>query len=317
MLLHLLLLIAGFALVIAGADALVRGAASLAKRLAVSDLVIGLTVVAFGTSAPELVVNVIASFEGDEGIVLGNIIGSNLFNLLVILAMSALIRPLAVYRRTVRLEIPYSLLTVFLLAAAANDTLLDGQPSLITRSDALQMLTFFAIFLYYTFWQMQEKVEIDLGVRLVSKSRILLWTVGGLAFLFVGGRLVVHEAVWLARYFEVSEALIGLTLVSGGTSLPELATSVVAALRHRDNIAVGNVVGSNIFNTVFILPMSALVRDIPFPESLNLDLALLFVGSALLLWFMFSKKRYRLDRGPAAVLLILYVVYLAFILHRG
>lgn len=318
MLIHFFFLLLGFIIVVLGAEGVVQASASLAKRLKVTELVIGLTIVAFGTSAPEFIVNIIASFQKEEGIVIGNILGSNIFNLLLILGIGAVVRPLKVKRRTVILEIPYAVLTVLLIGFAANDKLLDQMPqNLITRSDALQMLAFFIIFLMYTFWLFKEKNEINLKVKELSGWTILTFLLLGFLGLFVGGKWVVHEAVILAKQLGVTQELIALTIVSAGTSLPELATSIVAALRGRPNIAMGNILGSNIFNSLFILPISAIVQDIPYPARINADLMVLFAGSLLLVLLMGYKQQNQLSRVNGGVLLLLYGGYLAFVIWRG
>ncbi|HHL72060.1 MAG TPA: calcium/sodium antiporter [Bacteroidetes bacterium] len=310
----------GFVLVVAGADALVRGASALAKRLNVSEFIIGLTVVAFGTSAPELVVNVIASIKGDEALVMGNIMGSNIFNALVILGVGGLIRPLYVIRRTVRLEIPFAVFAVAVIGIAANDVWTDRGPvNIISNSDALYMLALFGVFVVYTFvvFKGSEPVDTSIGVQVYPMWKIVLLIVAGAFGLSFGGDQVVSSAVKLARIFGVSEVLIGLTIVSIGTSLPELATSIMAAIKHRSNMAVGNVVGSNIFNSLFILPISALFNDIPYDVSMNWDLLVLVLGSFLFLLFMRTRQKYYLDRIEAAALLVLYFAYFGFIIWRG
>ncbi len=310
----------GFVLVVAGADALVRGASALAKRLNVSEFIIGLTVVAFGTSAPELVVNVIASIKGDEALVMGNIMGSNIFNALVILGVGGLIRPLYVIRRTVRLEIPFAVFAVAVIGIAANDVWTDrGTVNIISNSDALYMLALFGVFVVYTFvvFKGSEPVDTSIGVQVYPMWKIVLLIVAGAFGLSFGGDQVVSSAVKLARIFGVSEVLIGLTIVSIGTSLPELATSIMAAIKHRSNMAVGNVVGSNIFNSLFILPISALFNDIPYDVSMNWDLLVLVLGSFLFLLFMRTRQKYYLDRIEAAALLMLYFAYFGFIIWRG
>ncbi|MDQ7065011.1 MAG: calcium/sodium antiporter [candidate division KSB1 bacterium] len=319
MLLNLFWLILGVVMVILAAEAVVRGAASLAKRLRVSELFIGLTIVAFGTSLPELMVNLIASVDNNEGIVVGNIIGSNLFNVLLILGIGALIRELKVVRDTVITEISFSIIAVLMIGFAANDYLPSlNQDGHITRSDALQMLTVFGLFSYFVFLRgFRVTIDIDLDFKILPIWQIVFYLAGGFIALFWGGRLVVTEAIFFAEYFGVTQTFIGLTLVSGATSLPELATSVVAALRHRDNIAIGNVVGSNIFNSLFILPVSALVRDIPFEARINVDLGVLIIASFALTGFMRFRRRCKISRGNGVVLLIMYIAYMAFIFHRG
>mgnify|MGYP000855946137 FL=1 len=304
------LLILGFVVLIKGADWLVNGASSLAKKHKVSDLAIGLTVVAFGTSAPEMVVNVFASLQKHQEIVFGNIIGSNNFNLFVILGVAGLITPLVVQSSTVRREIPLSFIAVILLFFLANDFLLPDR-QVLSRLDGLILLAMFGLFLLYVYRQLKadpaEMEDLDL---VHSHGKIWLLILIGLAGLVIGGRLVVTSAIELATALGVSEKVIGLTIVAAGTSLPELATSVVAALKKNNDIAVGNIIGSNIFNIFLILGVSALIRPLGYDASFNTDLYLLGMGTLVLLLFMFTGKRKQLDRWEAALLLAVFIVYM-------
>lgn len=309
------LLIIGLALLLKGADLLVDGATSLGKRLHVSDLVIGLTVVAFGTSAPELFVNLVASARGNTDIAIYNVVGSNIANILLILGVAAVLFPLAVGKGTVWREIPFSFLAALVLGLMANDRLIDGGPgSAVTRSDGLVLLLFFCIFLYYSV-SIAGRVE---GIaehtpqkqRSIARSIVLV--VAGLAALSVGGNWIVGAAVRIAQRLGVSESLIGLTVVAVGTSLPELATSAVAALKKNAEIAVGNVVGSNIFNVFFVLGVSATIRPLPFAPAGNRDIVVVVVASLLLFLFMFTGKRRSLDRWEGVVFLVAYVSYVGY-----
>jgi cation:H+ antiporter len=310
------LILVGFVLVIKGADVFVDAASSLARRLRVSNLVIGLTVVSFGTSLPELAVNVTASIEGNTGITVGNILGSNIANTLLILGVSGIIFPLAVTKGTVWKEIPLSLLAAVVVAIAANDRLLDGDAaSSMSRAEGLILLCFFLIFLYYSA-TIARSTEIQ-GVESIwprqisTLPRIALLMAGGFIALIVGSQWVVNGAVALGAAFGISETVIGLTVVAVGTSLPELATSAVAAYRRNSEIAIGNVVGSNIFNIFFILGISSVIRPIPFEPRMNIDITALIVASVLLFLCMFTGKRRVLDRWQAALFLILYGLYIA------
>lgn len=309
MLLQIGLLILGFVVLIKGADWLVNGASSLAKKHNVSDLAIGLTVVAFGTSAPEMVVNIFASLQNHQEIVFGNIIGSNNFNLFVILGIAGLITPLVVQSSTVRREIPLSFIAIILLFFLANDFLLPDR-HVLSRIDGVILLAMFGLFLFYVYRQLKadpaEMEDLDL---VHSHGKIWLLILIGLAGLVIGGRLVVTSAIEMATSMGVSEKIIGLTIVAAGTSLPELATSVVAALKKNNDIAVGNIIGSNIFNIFLILGVSSLVRPLDFDASFNTDLYFLGLGTIVLLIFMFTGKKKKLDRWEAALLLIGYVVY--------
>ena len=308
------LIVVGFVLVIKGADLFVDAASSLARRLRVSDLVIGLTVVSFGTSLPELAVNVTASIQGNTGITVGNILGSNIANTLLILGVSGIIFPLAVTKGTVWKEIPLSLLAAVIVALAANDRLIDGTAaSGMSRAEGLILLCFFVIFLYYSATIARDPWPVtgDPGRDATSLPRIGLLMVAGFIALIVGSQWVVKGAVVLATALGMSETIIGLTVVAVGTSLPELATSAVAAWRRNSDIAIGNVVGSNIFNIFFILGISSVIRPIPFEPRTNIDIAALILASLLLLLAMVTGKRRILDRWEAAVFLFLYAIYIA------
>lgn len=310
-----LFMILGFALLIKGADLLVDGAASVARRLRVSELVIGLTVVAFGTSTPELAVNILASIRGNTEIAIGNVLGSNIANVLLILGISALIRPLSVTKGTVWKEIPFSLLAAVVLFFVANDRLLDGGPaSIITRIDGLVLLSFFTIFLYYSVSIASDVAGISEQVPIVSHAlpKSLLFIVIGLAGLILGGNWIVKGATAIGRQLGMSESLVGLTIVAVGTSLPELATSALAARKGNVEIAVGNIVGSNIFNIFFVLGVSAIINPLAFMATGNLDLVAVMLASTLLFLFMFTGKHRRLDRWEAAVFILLYALYIGF-----
>jgi len=312
-----LFLAIGFIFLIKGADLLVDGAASIARRLKVSDLVIGLTVVAFGTSTPELFVNLIASFKGNSDIAIGNVLGSNIANIFLILGISSIIYPLAVTKGTVWKEIPFSLLAAVVLLFAANDQILDhAGASALTRIDGLIFFCFFTIFIYYTFSiaTRVEGMDEHVTARQLGRLRSLSYIIAGLAGLIIGGKWIVDGAIALAAKLGMSESLIGLTIVAVGTSLPELATSAVAAYKKNVEIAVGNVVGSNIFNIFFVLGISAAIRPLPFQSKNNLDLAAVILSSLMLFLFMFTGKKRSLDRWEGIVCLLLYISYITFLI---
>ena len=333
MLLSLVSLAAGLVLLIKGADWLVDGGSSLAKRLKISDLVIGLTIVSFGTSAPELLVNIIASFQGSTDIAIGNIVGSNIANTLLILGAAAIVAPLAVQRSTVFKEIPFCLLASVTLMVMANDAIVDGYVySELSRSDGLAFLGFFIIFIYYTFGirhhHGSEEKKFSKAKMSILKALGLV-TVGcvGLA---LGGNLTVIGAKDIALTIGVSEALVGITIVAVGTSLPELVTSVIAAMKGNTDIAVGNVVGSNIFNIFWILGLSASIRPLNFQPSINADLLMVIVSILLLLVFVHTGRvrdrlffwwRHRdghmIARWEGIVMLLLYFTYIGFVTWRG
>ncbi|MDD3789258.1 MAG: calcium/sodium antiporter [Petrimonas sp.] len=315
MIISFILVIAGFVSLIFGANWLVNGASSLAKKYNVSDLAIGLTIVAFGTSAPELVVNLIASAQNHSDIVLGNIIGSNNFNLFIILGLAAMISPIVVKSSTAWKEIPLSLAAALLLVLLANDFFL-RQNTYFSRTDGLILLVLFAFFLYYVFRQMRNE-EIDETI-VVTHSSLKIWTLilFGLAGLVVGGQLVVSSSINIASELGVSEKIIALTIVAAGTSLPELVTSVVAALKKNSDIAIGNVVGSNIFNILLILSLSSIVNPIAYNDKFNTDIFILIGGTAVLILFMITGKRKKLDRWEAALLFVFYLAYTIYLVSR-
>jgi len=311
----ILLLIIGLAILIKGADWLVTGAGSMARRFGVSSLVIGLTIVAFGTSAPELVVNLLAAFQGNTQLAIGNIVGSNIANILLILGISAAIYPLAVQKSTVWKEIPFALLATVVLAVVANDVLLDGGvASSISRIDGVVLLAFFAIFMYYTFGIAKKgNPEGEEEVQQLSTTRSVTLTVVGIGALVLGGKLLVDSAVSLATAWGLSEAVIGLTIVAIGTSLPELATSAVAALKKQADIAIGNVVGSNIFNVFWILGISAFITPLPVVEANNFDFMVAIGASLLLFAALFLGRRHKLDRWQGYLFIALYVAYMVYL----
>jgi cation:H+ antiporter len=311
-----LLLIGGLILLIFGSNWLVDGASSLARKLNISDIVIGLTVVAFGTSSPELVVNLIASFNGNTDIAIGNILGSNIFNILVILGITALFYPVAVMNNTVWKEIPFSILAIVIIGFVANDVLIDGYPkNELSRIDGLVLLGFFSIFMAYTFILAKQSgplMEVETVIMSFPKS--ILFMIIGLAGLFFGGRFLVLGAVDIARSLGMTESVIGLTVVAAGTSLPELATSVTAALKKNSDIAIGNVVGSNIFNLFLVLGTSAVVRPLPFSVSSNFDILTVFISSLLMFFFVFLGKGRKIDRKEGTFFLLLYVAYTVYLI---
>lgn len=314
------LLVIGFVLLIKGADFLVDGASSIARRLRVSDLVIGLTVVAFGTSTPELFVNIIASIKGSTDLAIGNILGSNIANVLLILGISSVIYPLTVTKGTVWREIPFSLLAALVLGVVANDRLIDRSgSSALTRIDGLIFLSFFVIFIYYssTIAKRIEGMEEHVPAKEYGSVRSLLLVIIGLICLTVGGKWIVDGAVHMALKFGMSQSLVGLTIVAVGTSLPELATSAVAAYKRNVEIAVGNVVGSNIFNIFFVLAVSSIVKPLPFQTIANRDIGVVILADILLFASMFTGRKRLLDRWEGYVFLILYAGYISALIIRA
>jgi cation:H+ antiporter len=304
-------------LLIKGADWLVTGASALAKKYNVPDLVIGLTIVSFGTSAPELVVNSVASFQQHSDIVYGNILGSNIVNLFLILGIAGLIYPITVHTNTVWKEIPVSLLAVVVLYFLSNGILLDHS-NLLTRLDGFFLLAFFGGFLYYIYLQMKadRNDPESLSIKNLTGRKISLLIVGGLAGLIFGGKLVVDNAIKIATEMGVSEKIIGLTIIAVGTSLPELMTSVVAAVKKNSDIALGNIIGSNIFNIFFILSVSSIIKPVQFNPAFNLELYILAAGTLVLFIAMFTGGKKKLDRWEAFILLGIYIIYTVYIISR-
>lgn len=311
MFIEILILLAGFIILIKGADFLVVGASSIAKGFRISNLAIGLTVVAFGTSTPELLVNITSASRGLNDAAFGNIIGSNNFNLLFILGIAGILYPLTVQRNTVKIEIPISLGAAVITFILVNDVLLFGRDAnVLTRVDAAMLLVCFAAFMLYIFTTMKNShVDDEQEIKIYGKGRSWFYVVIGLAMLVGGGNLVVENAVLIAEQFGLSEKLIGLTILAAGTSLPELATSAVAAFKKNTDIAIGNVVGSNIFNLLFILGVTGLIGESPYNATLNTDMFVLFGGTMVLIIFMFTLKRRKLDRWEAVILLLGYIAY--------
>jgi cation:H+ antiporter len=315
------LLATGLVLLIKGSDWLVSGGSGLAKKYQVPDIVIGLTIVSFGTSLPELLVSLLASLKGSSDIAVGNVLGSNIANILLILGVSAVIYPLTVKRNTTWVEIPMSLMAAVLLGLLAHFGF--GSSSdyhVISRGDGLILLTAFAGFMWYIFRLVkkgkQVAVEVE-GFEPMPLQKALLLIAAGTSAMAVGGKLSVDNAIVLAQSWGVSESLIGLTVVAVGTSLPELATSAVAAYKKETDIAVGNVVGSNIFNILWILGISTSITPMPFRDEINFDFAMVIASSLLLFVFMFTGKRHSLDRWKGIVFILLYVLYTIYLINRG
>lgn len=322
---NLLLVAVGFVLLIKGADFLVNGSSSLAKRFNVSDIAIGLTVVAMGTSAPELVVNIISgtelSQEGTNDIVFGNIIGSNIFNIFLILGISSVIYPLTVQQNALWKEIPYSLLATFIFFILVNDVIFfDKDVNTLGTLDAIILMVMFVLFLTYIFMNLTrnpDDSELVEDIEVYSNLKTTLMIVFGIAGLVFGGKMIVDNAVAIAEVFHVSEKLIGLTILAAGTSLPELATSAVAAFQKKSDLAVGNIVGSNIFNLLLVIGTTGLIHSsLGFPPALNLDLYFVMAGTFMLFLFMFTFKKFKLDRSEGVIYLIGFAIYMYILFER-
>jgi cation:H+ antiporter len=342
MLFNILFLIVGFIILIKGADILVAGSSSLAKKFGLSGLMIGLTVVAFGTSAPELIVNIFSSIAGSSDIGMGNIIGSNISNILLILGISAIICNLQVADSVIKKQLPFSILSILVLFFLINSTLFNAVGSDgLYPSGGFILLIFFAIFLYFTFSvskrdpivkknklknifkyillfflaKKREKKEEDIDEMSIWK--ILVFISLGMAGLFIGGKFIVNNATELALGLGLSQAFIGLTVVALGTSLPELAASIIAARKNQIQMAVGNVIGSNIFNLLWILGISSIINPIGYNSALNFDILFLIFISCLLFGLIYMGKRFYFTKKEGYILVALYLIYLVFISFRG
>ncbi len=320
MILTTVLFVLGFVFLIKGADYLVSGGGSIAKKYKISNIVIGLTIVAFGTSAPELIVNVISSLSGNAGLAVGNILGSNISNVFLILGTAAIIYPLKVHKNTVWKEIPFSLLAAIVLFIIANDMIIDGYDiSIISRSEGLILMGFFIIFMYYTFLIARDNETgfEEEEINEIPMFQSMLYIIFGMIGLFYGGQWIVEGATAYAELFGLSPSLIGLTVVAIGTSLPELATSVIAATKKQTDIAIGNVVGSNIFNILWILGISSTILPIPFNPVNNADLGMVIFSTVLLFLFLFVGVRRHIERWQGIVFLVIYVLYTISLIIRG
>lgn len=310
------LLIVGFVVLILGADWLVSGASGLAKRLNVPDLVIGLTVVAFGTSAPELMVNLMAAFNNESEIALTNILGSNTINTFIILGISALIYPIKSQQSSRRYEIPLSLFAGLIVLVMGTECFgLCGGDAVISRLDGVVLLLVFGLFMYYTMKMAKNNTESQEEGFLPMKIWKAVWLIAvGLIGLVIGGKVIVINAVSIAQAFGVSQAVIGVTVVALGTSLPELATSAIAAFKKNPDLAIGNVIGSNIFNVFFVLGISAVIRPLPSYPNLWIDASFAAFGSLLLLLFVSTNRNKELKRWQGAFFLVCYGMYLVWLL---
>lgn len=319
MIADIFLLLIGFILLIGGAEYLVKGAASIAARFNVSPLVIGLTIVAFGTSAPELTVNVLAALRGSTDLAISNVVGSNIANILLVLGVAAIITPLKVKSNTVWKEIPFAVLGMILLFIVGNDIFIDGDTfNAVTRTDGLEFLALLVIFLYYIYsLAKNEDYGAEEDVKEFSTLVSTGFFIGGLVALVSGGQFLVNGAVGLATSLGVSETLIGVSIVALGTSLPELATTIAAIRKGHKDIAIGNIVGSNIFNIFWIVGITSVIAPIPFTTAINMDVVVGIGASLLLFIFMFTGKRHYMSRGEGVIFLSLYAGYIAYVIARG
>lgn len=311
-------LIGGLLLILVGANALTDGAASVAKRFNISSLVIGLTIVAFGTSAPELTVSIVSALKGSADMAIGNVVGSNIFNTLMIVGCTAAIVPIGMNKGTLSKEIPLCILASVVLFICGNDVLINGATeNTISSSDGMLLLCFFLIFLSYTFAIAHNgsSGEEETKIKIMPVWKSVLFIAAGLAGLIYGGQFFVNGASGIARSLGVSESIIGLTLVAGGTSLPELATSVVAAVKKNPEMAIGNVIGSNLFNIFFVLGCSATISPLNMKGITNIDLGVM-IGACVLLYLfgLFIKKR-TITRIEGIVMVLCYVAYMIYLVR--
>ncbi len=331
----------GFFFLVKGADYLVEGASSVAKRFNISNIMIGLTIVALGTSLPELLVNIFASVQGATDLAIGNVIGSNISNIALILGICAIIYPLSITKGTVWKEIPLNLMAVFALFVMANDGLIDGSASsVLSRADGIILMFFFIIFLYYSFGiakqsgvmeeVSQEKELESKAMDVLSVRKSILLIVLGTAALPIGAQLIINGSLTLGEMLGFSQSFLGLTLLALGTSAPELATSVMATYKKNADLAIGNVVGSNLFNIFWVLGLSAVIRPLPLNTTLNADILICAVITLLLFlfiaiknqeekWWFFHVQRdnHVLSRTEGLVFVMLYVAYMVFLVWRG
>ncbi len=320
MTLNIILITIGFLVLIKSADWLVSSAANLAHKIGVSALVIGLTIVAFGTSAPELVVNVFSSLKGANEMVFGNIVGSNIANILLVVGLGALLYPLIIKSQTLFKEIPLMILGGLAFIILTLDVFLRKSSNVIDLSDGLMLLLLFAVFVYYIInVALHERHSVEKEFKKQIKEQnifiSILLIIISLIGLFIGGRLVVTNAVSLATILGVSQKMIGLTIVAIGTSLPELVTAIVAALKKQADIAIGGIVGSNIFNTLFVLGISATIAPITLNTPVNFDLAVMFI--AFLLLFLFSLTKRMIEKWEGFVFIVIYLSYILLLIFRG
>lgn len=312
MAISIILIIIGMALVLWGAERLTDGAVAIAQRMNVPEIVIGLTIVAMGTSMPEFCVSFAGALKGTADLAVGNVVGSNIFNAMLIVGVAAMVAPMSILKSTVKKDIPFAVFaSLILFQLCLNNR--------ITRIEAFVLLIMFAVFMIYTVMGAKNGMPTaseEEAKKNKSKglSKDVFYVVAGLAALIVGSNIFVDNATEIARLLGVSEAVIGLTIVAAGTSLPELATSIVAARKGQSAIAIGNVIGSNVFNILFIIGLTGVITPMQIVGLTNIDFAVM-LGSMLLLWLM-SFTKYTLSRWEGAVLAVLYVVYVGWLIYN-
>ena len=311
---NILLLLVGLGLVVLGADWLVNGASSIARRAGISEFVIGLTIVGFGTSCPELVVSLTGAIEGNSDISVGNVVGSNIFNVLFILGLTAMVLPVGMTDKNRRIDIPITLGVTILLVILGIAGSMSGPG--ISRWEGVLMLLVFSAYLFYCFKSDSKDEFSETQQATLSITKSIALTLTGLAGLIFGGDLFVDSATALARQIGVSEKFIAVTILAGGTSLPELATSLVAAIKGKEQLALGNILGSNVFNAMMILGLSSVITPLSFASMTIVDIITLVLSAVLLLIWAYTGRKNRIDRREGAAMLLCYVAYNGFLFSR-
>lgn len=311
---NILLLLVGLGLVVLGADWLVNGASSIARRAGISEFVIGLTIVGFGTSCPELVVSLTGAIEGNSDISVGNVVGSNIFNVLFILGLTAMVLPVGMTDKNRRIDIPITLGVTILLVILGITGSMSGP--IISRWEGVLMLLVFSAYLFYCFKSDSKDEFSETQQATLSITKSIALTLTGLAGLIFGGDLFVDSATALARQIGVSDKFIAVTILAGGTSLPELATSLVAAIKGKEQLALGNILGSNVFNAMMILGLSSVITPLSFASMTVVDIMTLVLSAVLLLIWAYTGRKYRIDRWEGAAMLLCYVAYNVFLFSR-
>lgn len=318
MLIECLLLIVGLALVVLGADFLVDGASSIAKRFGVSDFVIGLTIVGMGTSAPEMVVSFIGALQGNGDIAIGNVIGSNIFNVFMILGATALILPMDITPMNRKKDIPLNIaITLIFIALGMSRTLFGIGDDVLGRMDGAILLVLFAAYIYMCFrFDTAKQTESNENEKVIKPTLAAVLIVAGLAGLVFGGRMFVNSATSIAKMLNVSDKLIAITILAGGTSMPELVTCIVAAFKKKGQLALGNILGSNVFNILLILGGSALLHPLSMAGMSYVDLGALLLSSLVIWASIHTNKKNQLDRADGLLLLILEAAYMTFLIIK-
>ncbi|MED9899331.1 MAG: calcium/sodium antiporter [Bacteroidales bacterium] len=311
---NILLLLVGLGLVVLGADWLVNGASSIARRAGISEFVIGLTIVGFGTSCPELVVSLTGAIEGNSDISVGNVVGSNIFNVLFILGLTAMVLPVGMTDKNRRIDIPITLGVTILLVILGITGSMSGP--VISRWEGVLMLLVFSAYLFYCFKSDSKDEFSETQRATLSITKSIALTLTGLAGLIFGGDLFVDSATALARQIGVSDKFIAVTILAGGTSLPELATSLVAAIKGKEQLALGNILGSNVFNAMLILGLSSVITPLSFASMTIVDIITLVLSAVLLLIWAYTGRKNRIDRREGAAMLLCYVAYNVFLFSR-